>query len=166
MRNGIMVWTCTLFFLMALNLSFGIIPSWAEEAGAAYDESTESEEDTEDEGLSDESVDGWLSGEAKENMEHGDLSDESIEGWLSGEAKENTEGEGEEEPPAVAEVDERVEKEKEWLRSEIRKIKKRPMSLAMRKTKIKMLKDKFDLLKNSPEEYFRTNPQHNKEEGK
>jgi hypothetical protein len=36
----------------------------------------------------------------------------------------------------------------------------------MKKSKIKKLKDKLDLLKNSPEEYFRTNPQHNKNEDK
>jgi len=145
MRNGIMVWTCALFFLMTLNLGLGIIPSWAEEVGATHYNNTESEEDMEDEGLS----------------------DESVEEWLTGAAQGDTEDEGAEEQPAEAELDKRVAKEKEWLRSEIRRIARiSNMSLAMKKTKIEELKDKSKLLKNSPEEYFRDNPEHNKNEDK
>jgi hypothetical protein len=137
-----MVWTCTLFFLMTLNVSLGIIPSWAEEAGTKHYDSTESGKDAEDDGLSDEAIDQWLNG-----AKQGDTEDEGVE-----------------ERPAGAELDDRVAKEKEWLRSEYRRINGLPMHLAMKKSKIKKLKDKLDLLKNSPEEYFRTNPQHNKNE--
>jgi hypothetical protein len=145
MGNCIRVWICVLFFLMTLNLSFGSIPSWAEEVKATHYDNTESEEDTEDDGLS----------------------DEAVEEWLAIPTQGDTEDEGVEEQPVEAELDERVAKEKEWLRSEIRRIARLSnMSLAMKKTKTKELKDKLDLLKNSPEEYFRDNPQHSNNEDK